>query len=288
MTDHLPAGPAEDGIYDIYQMCFAIGRTRRVHDHFIFRDMHDGPMPLDYNVWILRNAHRTLLVDTGFGPRAAEERDRPLDFDPVDGLRKIGVDPDAVEDIVITHLHYDHAGSLSRFGKARFHIQDDEINYATGRCMCDPIARWPFDVEDVTTLIRRIYADRVVFHDGDNEHFLPGLKLYGFPGHSARVTGVMVETRRGPVLLASDATHYYANILNRKPFIFTVDLAETFASYRRIMSLAGGVPDRVIPGHDPKVRRLFPSLTVNGVELLALHEPPRPYDAADLARTDDF
>lgn len=287
MADTLPAGPSEEGVYDIYQMCFAISRGRQVHDNFMLRDMHDGPMPLDYNVWIVRNAHRTVLVDTGFGPRAAAERGRPLDFDPVDGLRRIGVDPDALDDIVISHLHFDHAGTIERFGRARFHIQDDEVSHATGRCVCDPVMRFPFDIEDIATLIRRIYADRVVFHDGDDADFFPGLTLHAFPGHSARVMAVRVVTRRGPVLLASDATHYYANVLNGKPFTYTLDMAQTLDSYRRLMALAGR-PDRLIPGHDPKVRRLFPAITVNGIELLALHEDPRPYDAADLARTDDY
>lgn len=285
MAGSLPTPPSEDGIHDIYQMTFSRDPKRRTGNHFMFHDVHDGPMPIDYNVWILHNAQRTILVDTGFGPRAAQSRDRPLTFDPVDGLRRIGIDPDAVEDVIISHLHYDHAGSLDRFPKARFHIQDDEVSYATGRCMCDPLLRWPFEVEDITTLIRRLYAGRVAFYDGDSESDgLPGVRFYGLGGHSARVMGTMVETRRGPVLLASDATHFYANALNMKPFSFTMDLAETLVSYRRILKLAGGAPDRFVPGHDPKVRLVFPSIEVNGVELVAIHAEPKAYDPAELAR----
>ncbi len=88
--------PAEDDVYHVWSMCYGKGLTRRVHDNFVFRDMHDGPMPLDYNLWVLRNAHRTVLVDTGFSPRASAERGRPIDFDPVEGLKRIGVDPDAI------------------------------------------------------------------------------------------------------------------------------------------------------------------------------------------------
>lgn len=278
--------PAEDDVYHIWSMCYGKGTTRRVHDNFVFRDMHDGPMPIDYNLWILCNAHRTILVDTGFGPRAAEERGRPIDFDPIEGLKRIGIDPDEIEDIVITHLHYDHAGNIDRFGKARFHIQDAEVAFATGRCMCDAFTRFPFDVEDIVTLVRRTYAERVTFHDGDDD-LLPGLTLHAFPGHSAKVQAVRVETPRGPVLLASDTTHYFANILNAEPFVLTLDAPETLESYRQILKLAGGV-DRLIPGHDPKIRRLYKAHDVNGIELLALHEAPAPFDPADLARTDDF
>jgi glyoxylase-like metal-dependent hydrolase (beta-lactamase superfamily II) len=287
-TDNLFPGqpPVEDDVYEIWSMCYGTGATRRVHDNFMMRDMHDGPMPLDYNLWILRNAHRVVLVDTGFGPRASTERGRPILFDPIEGLKAIGIDPDAIEDIVITHLHYDHAGNIDRFGKARFHVQDGEVAYATGRCMCEAHTRFPYDVEDIVTLVRRTYADRVVFHEGDDD-LLPGLTLHAFPGHSAMVQAVRVNTARGPVLLASDSTHYFANILNMKPFVLTIDTSATIDSYHRILKLAGGI-NRLVPGHDPKVRRLYPVYEVNGIELLALHEEPNPISAAELARTDNF
>jgi glyoxylase-like metal-dependent hydrolase (beta-lactamase superfamily II) len=287
-TDNLFPGqpPVEDDVYEIWSMCYGTGATRRVHDNFMMRDMHDGPMPLDYNLWILRNAHRVVLVDTGFGPRASTERGRPILFDPIEGLKAIGIDPDAIEDIVITHLHYDHAGNIDRFGKARFHVQDGEVAYATGRCMCEAHTRFPYDVEDIVTLVRRTYADRVVFHEGDDD-LLPGLTLHAFPGHSAMVQAVRVNTARGPVLLASDSTHYFANILNMKPFVLTIDTSATIDSYHRILKLAGGI-NRLVPGHDPKVRRLYPVYEVKGIELLALHEEPNPISAAELARTDNF
>jgi glyoxylase-like metal-dependent hydrolase (beta-lactamase superfamily II) len=276
----------DDGVYHVYAMCFAKARPRRVHDHFIVRDMHDGPMPMDYSLWIVRNQHRTIIVDTGYGERAARERNRPLDFDPIEGLRRIGIDPDAVGDVIITHLHYDHAGNIGRFGKARFHVQDSEVAFATGRCMCEKNLRFPFDVEDVVTLVRHTYADRVCFHDGNAEP-LPGISLHKLPGHSQGMQSVRVMTSRGPVLLASDVSHYYANFLRRVPFAVTVDMRESLQSYSDLMKIAGSV-DRIVPGHDPKVRRLYPCCTVAGIELTALHEEPRAHDVDELARVDDY
>ncbi|MEY4099186.1 MAG: hypothetical protein RL300_357 [Pseudomonadota bacterium] len=267
---------ADDGIYQVYSMCFGRVPERRIHDNFMRRDMHDGPMPLDFNVWILHNAHRTVLVDTGFGPRAAGERRRPIDFDPVDGLKRLGIDVDAIEDIFLTHLHFDHAGSIDRFAKARFHVQDAEVNFATGRCMCEAGLRFPFDVEDVVTLVRHTYAERVCFHDGEAQP-LPGISVHMVPGHTQGIQAVRVMTPRGPILLASDATHFYANLLRRSPFTVTVDAPATLRSYDKMMALAGSV-DRLIPGHDPRVRELYPNYTFGGVELSALHEVPKPHD----------
>jgi glyoxylase-like metal-dependent hydrolase (beta-lactamase superfamily II) len=229
-------------------------------------------MPLDYNLWILRNAHRTILVDTGFSPRASAERNRPLDFDPVEGLNHLGIDPGEIEDIILTHLHYDHAGNIDRFARARFHVQEAEVGFATGRCMCERPLRWAFDVEDVVTLVRHTYAERVQFHDGDATP-LPGISLHIMPGHSPGMQAVRVMTPRGPILLASDASHYYANCLRHSPFVLTVDTVATLRSYDRMMELAGSL-DRIIPGHDPIVRTCFPAREYGGIAVTALHEAP--------------
>lgn len=286
-TTALPdADQLADDVYHVYQLCYARDLGRRVQNNFMLADMHDGPMPVDFNIWIVHNSARSVIIDTGFGPRASDERGRPLDIDPIDALVQVGIDPDQVEDVVITHLHFDHAGNLDRFGKARFHIQDEEVAFATGRCMCDAFIRRPFDVEDVVTLVRYTYAERVVFHDGDDELF-PGMTLHKFPGHSAAVQGVRVNTPRGPILLASDATHYFANVLNMKPFNLTVDSRATLDTYKRLLTISGGA-DRLIPGHDPKIRNLYPTVKVGGLELWALHEAPKDFDVSDLARTDNY
>jgi glyoxylase-like metal-dependent hydrolase (beta-lactamase superfamily II) len=274
-------------VYQIFQLRYAQNRARTVHDNFVIRDMHDGTMPLDYHLWILRNAHRTILVDTGFAERHAIERDRKLDIDPLEALKRLGIDLDAVEHVIVTHLHYDHAGNIGRLPKACFHVQDAEVGYATGRCMCDHLLRWPFDVEDVVALVRSTYAGRVSFHDGEGAPF-PGITLHCLPGHSKGMQAVKVKTRRGPVLLASDTSHYYANFLRRAPFILTIDAAQTLDSHSRMLELVDGDVQRVIPGHDPKVRRLYPNHTFGGIELTALHEQPKPHTIEEMQRVDDF
>ncbi len=282
----VPPGDAED-VYHLYLLRYARAADRTAHGNFQFRDMHDGPMPVDYNLWIATNARRTILVDTGFSARAAAERHRRLDFDPVKALAQLGVDPEGLEDIILTHLHFDHAGNIDRFGKARFHVQDRELVFATGRCMCGGFLRHPFDVEDVVALVRRTYAERVRFHDGDAAPF-PGISLHLLPGHSKGLQAVRVMTPRGPVILASDICHFYAFLTRGSPSVVTVDMPATMRSYRSLVALAGGDYGRIIPGHDPKVRRFFPQIEVEGFELTALHEAPPLLTAEMLARLDDF
>ena len=281
-----PGPEDQEGVYHVYSLCYATLPARRANENFLQHDVHDGPMPLDYNLWILRSSRRTVLVDTGFGPAAAGRRQRKLQIDPVEALSRLGIDPDQIEDVIITHLHWDHSGNIGRFAKARFHVQDAEVAFATGRCMGEPLLRIGIEVEDVVTLVRHTYAERVRFHSGD-ARLLPGISLHWLPGHSQGMQAVRVMTPRGPIVLASDVAHYYANLLRRAPFALTADATTSLRSFDNLMELAGGV-DRIIPGHDPKVRRLYPTYEVNGIALTALHEQPRHHLDEELARLDDF
>jgi len=268
-----PPHPSGD-TYEVYAMRYASIPERMASNNFMrgaLDDPHEGPMPLDFYVWIIRNQDRVVLVDTGFDHRAAAKRGRPIDFAPHDGLALIGIAADSIRDIILTHLHFDHAGGIDHYPNARFHVQDAEVAYATGRCMCHPIGRFFYDVEDVVSLVRNTYADRVSFYDGDAEIF-PGISVHLLPGHSRGMQGVRVNTKRGPILLASDGSHYYDNFTLNAPFAVTVDVAATLNTYRRMFELVEG-PKWIIPGHDPKVRRLYAGITVQGVELNALHLP---------------
>jgi glyoxylase-like metal-dependent hydrolase (beta-lactamase superfamily II) len=222
-------------------------------------DDHDLPMPLDYFVWAIHRADGPpVIVDTGFGDDAAAARGRTITRSVNDGLRAAGIDHLSVEDVILTHLHYDHAGSLSTFPNARFHVQDAEMAFATGRQVCDREVRSPFDGEPVAQLVRKLYADHVVFHAGDEE-FAPGISLRLCDGHTAGLMVVCCRTERGTVVLASDAAHLYANITRKIPFPIFVDEAAYARAQQRVMELAGHSLDHVIPGHDPLVLACFPA-----------------------------
>ena len=231
------------------------GRTRA--DSFVFDDDHAGPHPIDYYVWLLRSGGRTIVVDTGYDAAEGERRGRPILRDPADQLRAFGVDAGAVETVVVTHLHYDHAGSLDRFPAATLHLQAAEMAYATGPCMCHEALRMPFTAEHVCEMVRRLYQGRVVFHDGDAE-VAPGVTVHRIGGHSRGLQAVRVRTRAGWLVLASDASHYYENWILGKPFPIVVDVEDMLRGFAIIRALASS-RELVVPGHDPLVRRLFPA-----------------------------
>lgn len=264
-----------DDIWEVYAVAYA-RHDRRASDNFIGGDPHDGPMPLYYYVWVLRNAAETIVIDTGFDQRGAHLRQRTLTRPPREGLNALGVDPDTVKNVIVTHMHYDHAGNADLLPNARYHVQDREMSFATGRCMCHQGVNHPYEVEDVVAMVRRVYAGRVTFHDGDAE-LRPGITLHLIGGHSRGLQAVRVKTRRGPVVIASDTAHHYAHIQKQKVFTFVDSFTDVYLGYDRIMALAGGTLDRVVPGHDPLVAGLYPALRAGTEDwIVRLDEQPRP------------
>ena len=244
--------------YEVLALKYAELATRKRFESFIAADEHDGPHPIDYFVWVIRNADRTIVVDTGFDAAEGAKRGRKVDRAPAAALEQIGIAAGSVEQVVVTHLHYDHAGTLGAFPKARFHLQEAEMAYATGPCMCHNFLRYPFTVEHVCDMVRNVYSGRVVFHDGDAE-IAPGVTVHKIGGHSRGLQCVRVATATGPVVLASDSSHYYENFEKGKVFPITIDIADVLDGYVRLQALAGS-PRRVVPGHDPLVLKRYPAL----------------------------
>jgi glyoxylase-like metal-dependent hydrolase (beta-lactamase superfamily II) len=245
-----------DDKYKIYMIRY--GRSDRNRPaNFYGGDPHDTPMPIDYFNWVITNDSRTYVVDTGFSEAIAARRGREM-LKPVGtGLKAVGVDPDTVSDVIITHMHYDHAGNVDLQPRARYHIQDSEMAFVTGRCMCHDLLRHPFEEEDVVAMVRKVFAGRVDFYDGEVE-IAPGISLHRVGGHSRGLQIVRVNTERGPVVLAGDASHYYEHIENDRAFAVFENLSDLLEGYRTIKRLAPSM-QHIVPGHDPDVFNRYPA-----------------------------
>jgi glyoxylase-like metal-dependent hydrolase (beta-lactamase superfamily II) len=127
--------------------------------------------------------------------------------------------------------------------------------------MCQPVLQKPFTADHVCQMVRRVYEGKVTFHNGEAE-IAPGVSVHKVGGHSRGLQAVRVETANGPLVLASDAAHYYETYETRNPFPLVVDMEDMLKGYDLLTKLAG---DRrlVIPGHDPQVRQKFPIAFAN-------------------------
>jgi glyoxylase-like metal-dependent hydrolase (beta-lactamase superfamily II) len=242
--------------YQIYAIKYA-RNERRSGDNFIGGGPHDTPMPLDYFVWVITNENRTIVLDTGFDETEAKNRGRMYLRNPGDGLAMIGIDPAAIENVIISHMHYDHSGNESLFPNARYHLQDDEMAFCTGRHMCHEEMNRAFSVDDVAAMVRRIFAGRVHFHNG-NAELAPGVTLHRVGGHTAGLQVTRVLTERGWVVLASDASHFYANMEMGRPFPIIYNMDDVLEGYKTAGKLASS-PNHIIPGHDPLVMTRYPA-----------------------------
>lgn len=245
--------------YELYAVRYAHLAARRRAQNFLGGDPRDEPMPIDYFVWAIKGPGGAWIVDAGAKRESVERRGRDWLGAPAEALARIGVDAASLGDVVLSHVHWDHAGDLDQFPAASFHIQNREMAYVTGPCMCDAAFNAGFEPGDITKLIERLFARRLVFHDGDWE-LAPGLSVHRIGGHTDGMQVVRAETRRGPVVLASDATHFWENIETGRPFPAFYDLRATRDGFRRLRELAGGDVGRVVPGHDPLVLRRFPAV----------------------------
>lgn len=236
-------------------------------------DPHEAPGQLDYFVWLVRGGDRIILVDTGFERSEGASRGRVMHLDPVEGLARLGVAASDVTDIFVTHLHYDHAGNLAAYPNARVHLQEAEMAYATGRCMCHPRMRKPFSVADVVTAVRLVYRDRVIFHDGDFR-LAPGLhgKLIG--GHSKGLQ-MLVVGDDNPLVLASDGVHLRRYLKDEQIFPMFSDYYATVEGYRLLREMAADGAE-IIPGHDPDVLTLYPRVQADWEDAVWLRRPEKP------------
>jgi len=248
-------GSGQSDLHEVYAVRYA-HHDRKAHENYIGGDPHDILQPLAYFVWVIRGAHGTFVMDTGFDRAMAAKRGRVIVKPVAEGLTAIGVDPEQVQDVIISHLHYDHCGNHDLFPRARYHLQDGEMAYGTGRCMCHAHQRIPFEADDVVAMVRKVFDGRVAFHDGD-EQLAPGLTLHHIGGHSKGLQCVRVKTRRGNVVLAADATHLYAHVNEGRVFPITYSVAETLEGYATLKKLADS-PGHIIPGHDPDVLNRYP------------------------------
>jgi glyoxylase-like metal-dependent hydrolase (beta-lactamase superfamily II) len=253
-------------VHEVYAVRYA-HHDRQSPENFLFGDPHDILQPLAYYVWVIVGPHGTFVVDTGFDAGMAARRGRLIVKPVGEGLAALGVNPDAVEDIIVTHLHYDHCGNHGLFPRARYHLQDDEMAYATGRCMCHQVMRIPFEVEDVLAMVRKVFDNRVRFHEGVWE-MAPGITVHKIGGHSKGLQCVRVHTRRGHVVLAADASHLYAHVHERRVFPVTYNVADVLEGYETLKRLASS-EDHIVPGHDPEVATRYPAART-GLERLAV------------------
>lgn len=242
--------------WEVFAIRYADQENRTRARAFIGDDDHNAPFPIDFYIWLLRRGDELILIDTGFDAPEAAERGFALRQDIGAALAPFGITPENITKLIVTHLHFDHAGGLHLFPNATLYMQAAEMAYATGPCMCHDVLRGPYTGAHICEAVMRLYSGKVVFFEGDAE-VADGVTAHQIGGHSKGLQAVRVRTEAGWLVLASDAAHFYENFERRVPFPLVVDVEEMLKGFDTLYRLASA-PNLIVPGHDPLVRRYFP------------------------------
>ncbi|MBY0489411.1 MAG: N-acyl homoserine lactonase family protein [Gemmatimonadaceae bacterium] len=217
-------------------------------------------------VWVITRANGEVwMVDAGFYREKFMTRWKPADYvKPSDAIAALGIRPEQVTDIIVSHVHWDHADGLDLFPKARVWMQQEEFTHHVGDGgtsldrMLDPVDApmfWQIKQEGRLRLVQ-----------GDAQSLAPGITVYTGGRHTFASQYAVVETPTGRVVLASDNAYLYENLDTHQPIAQTLDKASNLAAQARMHAFAanGGV---IVPGHDPAVMTRFPLVKPNVVRI---------------------
>lgn len=208
-------------------------------------------------VWVIKGEGRVILVDAGFYRQEFLDswKNNVADFvKPSVAVARLGIEPEQVTDIVISHLHWDHADGADLFPRARVWVQRAEYEHYRVPANLPRTGVFQSDID----MFGRIAADgRLRLLDGDGQAIAQGIAVHTGGRHTKESQYVSVPVKSGLAILASDNLYLYENLERHRPIAATWDTVSNLAAQSRMVALAGG-PRLVVPGHDPAVFKRFP------------------------------
>lgn len=258
--DHVPGdGAVMRPTYDVYALRY--GTLAQFPMASLVAGADAGRrMDIALMVWVIRVPNSaggpTVLMDAGFYREKFIARWKPVDYvRPSVALGRLGIRPEQVTDIIVSHVHWDHLDGADLFPNARIWIQREEYEHhidSAGRPR-----RSTIDSLDARMLADLRRAGRVQLVEGDSVEVMPGIRVFTGGKHTFASQYATVSTATGTVVLASDNAYLYENLDRRRPIAQTLDSSSNLAAQERMLHLAGAIR-RIVPGHDPGVFTRFP------------------------------
>jgi len=248
------ARPAET-VYDVHAVRFASAPYGV--KNLVAGITDDRSIDIAFTVWVLRGGGKTVLVDAGFYRDKFIQQWKPRDFvRPSDAVMAgLGIKPENVTDIIVSHSHWDHMDGVDLFPNAKIHIQKAEYEYYIGPAG-EVLHRGGADALDAK-MMADMPRKRIDLVNGDDQQILPGIRVYTGGKHTFESQFAGVNTRAGTIVIASDNAYLYENLEKHLAIAQTIDAASNLLAQTRMLKLAAK-PSLVVPGHDPAVFERFP------------------------------
>jgi N-acyl homoserine lactone hydrolase len=233
------------GLYALQNGFLGIPRSM-----LFYGEYGEAPAQIPVSCWLVRTSGGTILFDTGVSPRAVPglmRNDRLARFTEEDALPNrllsIGLTPNDVDMVVLSHLHYDHAGGADLFTKSLLIAQKDEYSYAhyPASFFASFYYRKNFDLPG--------YTWRLL--DGDEE-IAPGVTVLRTDGHTPGHQSLMVSLpESGPVILTGDACYWHEHVEKERVPGVVWNPTLALHSIKRIKTIARLTGAKIFPSHDP-------------------------------------
>jgi glyoxylase-like metal-dependent hydrolase (beta-lactamase superfamily II) len=260
------AQPAPKPVYEVYAIRYAVLPDFPVAGLVKGAD-RSRKMDIAMMVWLVKGNGRNILVDSGFYRDQFLKEWTVKDFvRPSDALAPLGMKPEDITDVIITHMHWDHADGMDLFPKAKIWIQKDEYTYYTGEAWQQPRTHGGIDPDDVMAIVKLNIQGRVALVNGDAQEIIPGITCYIGGKHTWQSQYVSVDSRVGKIVLASDNMYLYENLEKHVPIAATLDADSNLRAQDRMKQLAADTK-LIVPGHDPAVFEKFPKISERVVRI---------------------
>ncbi len=251
--------------YEVYAIEFASLQNKITVSGAAIGSKSTDSTGVSYMVWLLKgNNGKIILVDAGFTDKTINPNINYVR--PDSALRKMDIYPDDITDIIVTHPHWDHIGGINLFPNAMVWMQQNDYDYFVGTAWQKNGNSTGFNKEDVTRIVKRNLDKKLKLIAGDDVEIMPGIKVFIGSKHTFESQYVLVSTKAEKVIIASDNTWFYYNLINDLAIPVTMDSKAYIKNLKRMKKQVSN-PDLIIPGHDPLVFSKFPKIAEGVVQI---------------------
>jgi len=268
------AGSSAGALYDVYALKYFSGLNYKLAKA-VYQVGWADDIKINCYIWAIRDKKtgEVTLVDTGMdttmGQRYSSLNAGSVFLPPSQLVPRLGIKPEQVTRVVITHMHVDHAGGMVEFPKlypnAQFFVQKKEFDF----WVSSPLAqRPPFKIfgyaPAVAAMAELAKTRRLTLVDGDRV-IGPDMEVLLAHGHTPGLQVVLVPTAKGNIILGSDVAHLFRSFKEDMPSGIITDMSAWLLTYDKLRARAP--LENIFPGHDPLMSTNFPTVAEDITQL---------------------